>query len=80
MVDNKKNWRREEEVEADYRNSAAEIFKVEKSVWESRVRENANKENLGSCQIVENNYLLPLITDLVDNMGSKWVFTKIDLQ
>jgi len=30
-------------------------------------------------QIVKNNYLLPLITDLIDNMGSKQVFTKMDL-
>jgi len=71
MVDNKKDWRREEEVEADHRNSAAEIFKMEKSIWESRVREDANKENLGSYYMVKNNYPLPLITDLIDNMGSK---------
>ena len=31
-------------------------------------------------QIVKNNYPLPLITELVDNMGSKQVFTKIDLR
>jgi len=31
-------------------------------------------------QIIKNNYLLPLITDLVDSMGNKRVFTKIDLQ
>ena len=31
-------------------------------------------------QIVKNNYLLLLITDLIDNMGSKQIFTKIDLQ
>jgi len=31
-------------------------------------------------QTVKNNYPLPLITELVDNMGSKWVFTKIDLR
>jgi len=31
-------------------------------------------------QIVKNNYPLPLITDLIDNMGSKRVFTKMDLQ
>ena len=31
-------------------------------------------------QTVKNNYPLPLITELVDNMGSKRVFTKIDLQ
>jgi len=31
-------------------------------------------------QIVKNNYLLPLITDLIDNMGSKQVFTKMDLR
>ena len=30
-------------------------------------------------QTVKNNYPLPLITDLIDNMGSKKVFTKIDL-
>ena len=30
-------------------------------------------------QTVKNNYLLPLITELVDNMGTKQVFTKIDL-
>jgi len=31
-------------------------------------------------QTVKNNYPLPLITELVDNMGSKQVFTKMDLQ
>ena len=30
-------------------------------------------------QMVKNNYLLPLIMDLIDNIGSKQVFTKIDL-
>ena len=30
-------------------------------------------------QIVKNNYPLLLITDLIDNIGSKQVFTKIDL-
>jgi len=30
-------------------------------------------------QTVKNNYPLPLITDLIDSMGSKKVFTKIDL-
>ena len=30
-------------------------------------------------QIVKNNYPLPLITDLIDNIGGKQVFTKIDL-
>ena len=30
-------------------------------------------------QTVKNNYLLLLITDLIDNMGSKQVFTKMDL-
>ena len=30
-------------------------------------------------QTVKNNYSLPLTTDLIDNMGSKKVFTKIDL-
>jgi len=31
-------------------------------------------------QTVKNNYPLPLIIDLIDNMGSKRVFTKMDLQ
>jgi len=31
-------------------------------------------------QTVKNNYLLPLIIDLIDNMGSKRVFTKMNLQ
>ena len=31
-------------------------------------------------QIVKNNYPLPLITELIDNMGSKQVFTKMDLR
>ena len=31
-------------------------------------------------QTIKNNYLLLLITDLIDNIGSKKVFTKIDLQ
>jgi len=30
-------------------------------------------------QTIKNNYLLLLITDLIDNMGSKKVFTKMDL-
>ena len=30
-------------------------------------------------QTIKNNYPLPLITDLIDNMGSKKVFTKMDL-
>ena len=31
-------------------------------------------------QIVKNNYLLPLITDLVDAMENKKLFTKMDSQ
>jgi len=35
--------------------------------------------NLNS-QIVKNNYLLPLITELINNMGGKKVFTKMNLR
>jgi len=35
--------------------------------------------NLNS-QTVKNNYPLPLITELINNMGSKRVFTKMDLR
>jgi len=31
-------------------------------------------------QMIKNNYPLPLITKLIDNMGSKKVFTKMDLR
>ena len=31
-------------------------------------------------QTIKNNYLLPLITDFIDNIRSKKVFMKIDLQ
>jgi len=31
-------------------------------------------------QTIKNNYLLPLITELIDNMESKKVFTKMDLR
>jgi len=31
-------------------------------------------------QTVKNNYLLPLIMELIDNMGSKKMFTKMDLR
>ena len=30
-------------------------------------------------QTVKNNYLLPLITDLIDNIGGKRIFIKMDL-
>jgi len=33
-----------------------------------------------NSQTVKNNYPLPLITELIDNMGSKKVFMKMDLQ
>jgi len=33
-----------------------------------------------NSKIVKNNYLLPLITELIDNMDSKKVFTKMDLR
>ena len=31
-------------------------------------------------QTIKNNYPLPLVTELINNMGSKKVFTKIDLR
>jgi len=31
-------------------------------------------------QMIKNNYPLPLITELINNMGSKKVFTKMDLR
>jgi len=48
-IDNKEDWGKKEEMEEDYRNSSKNGFEVEKGVWEGRVREDANQENLGSC-------------------------------
>ena len=30
--------------------------------------------------IIKNNYLLPLISDIVENIGTKKIFTKLDLK
>ena len=38
-----------------------------------------NYHNLNN-QTVKNNYPLPLITDLINNMGNKKVFMKMDLR
>ena len=38
-----------------------------------------NYRNLND-QTVKNNYLLPLIMELIVNIGSKKVFTKMDLR
>jgi len=35
---------------------------------------------LSDLRVVPLHYLLPLITDLIDNMGNKKVFTKMDLR
>ena len=53
------------------------VFFVVKKDRERRMVINYWKLNR---QIIKNNYPLPLVTDLVDTMGSKWVFTKINLQ
>ena len=33
-----------------------------------------------NSRTIKNNYPLPLISDLIDNIGSKRVFTKMDLR
>ena len=53
------------------------VFFVSKKNGEKRMV--IDYHNLNN-QIVKNNYLLLLITDLIDNIESKQVFTKIDLQ
>ena len=52
------------------------VFFVSKKDGEKRMV--MDYHNLND-QTVKNNYLLLLITDLIDNMGSKQVFTKMDL-
>ena len=53
------------------------VFFVSKKNGEKRMV--IDYHNLNN-KIVKNNYLLLLITDLIDNIESKQVFTKIDLQ
>jgi len=52
------------------------VFFIEKKDGGKRMVIDYHKLNK---QTVKNNYPLPLITELVDNMGSKQVFTKMDL-
>jgi len=53
------------------------VFFVDKKDGEKRMVMDYYRLNK---QIVKNNYPLPLITDLVDSMGNKRVFTKMDLR
>ena len=52
------------------------VFFVPKK--DSKKRMVQDYQYLNSCTI-KNNYLLPLISDLIDSIGKKKVFTKIDL-
>ena len=53
------------------------VFFIEKKDEEKRMVMDYRKLNR---QTIKNNYLLPLIIELVDNMESKQVFTKMDLR
>jgi len=53
------------------------VFFVDKKDGKKRIV--INYCNLND-QTVKNNYLLPLIIDLIDNMGSKKVFMKMNLR
>jgi len=53
------------------------VFFIGKKDRRKRMVMNYHKLNR---QTMKNNYSLPLITNLVDNIGSKRVFTKIDLR
>ena len=52
------------------------VFFVEKKDGKKRMVMDYHSLNE---QTVKNNYPLPLITDLINSMGSKKVFTKMDL-
>ena len=53
------------------------VFFVEKKDRKKRIVQNYRYLNKGT---VKNNYLLLLISDLIDTMGMKKVFTKMDLR
>ena len=46
LGEGKRDWRGPQE---DWGDGSKEIFEVEESIWESKVRENTDKESLGSC-------------------------------
>jgi len=50
---------------------------VEKKDGKKRIVQNYQYLNK---EIVKNNYPLPLILDLIDTMGTRKIFTKIDLR
>jgi len=52
------------------------IFFVEKKDEKKRIVQDYQYLNK---RTIKDNYLLPLILDLIDTMGTKRVFTKIDL-
>jgi len=53
------------------------VFFVNKKIRSKRIVIDYHSLNK---QIIKNNYLLPLIIDLINSIGSKKVFTKMDLQ
>jgi len=53
------------------------VFFIEKKNKSKRIV--MNYHNLNN-QTMKNNYPLLLITDLIDNIGNKKVFTKMDLR
>ena len=55
----------------------APVFFVEKKDGKKRMVQNYRYLNEWT---VKNNYLLPLISDVVENMGTKKVFMKMDLR
>ena len=68
---------RKEYIKASKSPQTSLVFFVEKKDGKRRMV--MDYHNLNN-QTVKNNYPLPLITDLIDNMGSKKVFTKMDLR
>jgi len=52
------------------------VFFVGKKDKKKRIVQDYQYLNKG---MVKDNYLLPLISDLIDTMGTKRVFTKMDL-
>ena len=53
------------------------MFFVEKKNGKKRIVQNYRYLNEWT---IKNNYSLPLISDIIENIGTKKVFTKIDLR
>ena len=68
---------RKEYIRLSKLSQTAPVFFIEKNNSKKRIVQNYRYLNELT---IKNNYTLPLISDIVENIGTKKVFNKLDLQ